>query len=87
MPTKLDEVNRHPFAFGVAHIFHARWTTRCFGLHQGVDQQTNRKAFQNAAKIISGVRLDIDPEQWLTYQYELGYSHFDIMAINEGNFG
>jgi hypothetical protein len=52
-----------------------------------VDQQTNRKAFQNAAKIIYNARLTIDPDQWLTYQYELGYSHFDIMAINEGNFG
>ncbi len=82
--TNLDDVNRRHFAMGVAHIFHARWLNRMYDLSRGIDPRENKKAFEDAAKCISHSRLYLDPGEWLTVQYELGYSHFDIMAFDEG---
>ena len=72
VPTKLAEVNHNRFAFGAAFIFHARLIMKCNPLHV-VGLQQNREAWQKAALVIAEARLFIDCEQWLTFQFELGY--------------
>jgi len=83
VPTKLDEVNRNLFSMGVAYIFTARWLSRCNGAFD-VSRKRNREAVENTVDLISQARTFLDPEQWLTYTFELGYSHFDIMALDKG---
>eukprot|EP00548_Thalassiothrix_antarctica_P007325 CAMPEP_0194138068 /NCGR_PEP_ID=MMETSP0152-20130528/7916_1 /TAXON_ID=1049557 /ORGANISM="Thalassiothrix antarctica, Strain L6-D1" /LENGTH=638 /DNA_ID=CAMNT_0038835377 /DNA_START=73 /DNA_END=1989 /DNA_ORIENTATION=- len=91
VPTELEEdIDRKSFAFGVAHIFLARWLSRCHRSWNDKDRCTDtdlsvrRKAFQDAANLISEARNYIDPLQWLTLQYDLGYINLDIGAYDQG---
>jgi len=88
--SELSEVDKNTFAFGAAHIFRARWISRCFSCEGRtmdspiMDSSINGEAFQDAADSICKAHPFIDPDQWLTYQYELGYSNFDIGACEQG---
>ena len=79
----LDDIDRRSFAMGVAQIFCGRWLNRMYDMARGPDPKKSQKAFEDAAQFISAARLFLDPDQWLTFQYELGYSQFDIMAFDE----
>jgi tetratricopeptide (TPR) repeat protein len=81
-----EEVDRGRFSIGVSYIFWARWHARMFSIKSGVDPKVSNKAFKVAAELIGKARIFINPESWLTYQYELGYSNFDMMAFDEGKF-
>jgi tetratricopeptide (TPR) repeat protein len=80
----LDELSRDEFSLGVAYIFWGRWHARCYSMESGADQQSSKKAFKTAASCFSTAKMHINPESWLTFQYELGYSNLDIMALDEG---
>ncbi len=82
----LQEVNRDSFAYGAALVFSARWKSRLFCLTRGVDRATNYSAFHAAAKQISDAKTFINKDQWLTFQFELGYSQYDIGAMEEGSY-
>jgi len=80
----LDELNREIFSLGVAYIFWGRWQSRCFSIGMGADQQDMKVVFKTTASLFSQAKMYINPDSWLTFQYELGYSNFDIMAFDEG---
>jgi len=81
-----EEVDKGRFSIGISYIFSARWHARKFSMKSGVDPKVSYKAYKIAAELIGKARIFINPESWLTYQYELGYSNFDMLALDEGKF-
>ena len=80
------DVNRDSFAYGVALVFSARWKNRMFDLKRGIDRNSNYNAYHKLAEEIIDAKGFINPEQWLTFQFELGYSQYDIGAMEEGSY-
>ena len=69
----------------MSFIFHGRVLGRCFAVTSLEQAQSKAymDVFKEIVKIFSEAKVFLDPSRWLTFQYELGYSNFDIMATDE----
>lgn len=81
----LEQVDRTAFGIAMCSIFQARIMARCFTVRSfdEANSRSHKQAFEDAVKLISSVKVYLDPRQWLTYQFELGYSHLDVGATRE----
>jgi len=83
--SSIDQVNRSAFAVGAAKLFRARilgryhWVTNPLDAHS----RTFKAAHQKSADIINTAKTNIDPDRWLTLQYELGYSSWDTSNVRK----
>jgi tetratricopeptide (TPR) repeat protein len=82
----IDDIDRVSFGIGMCHIFQARLMGRVYAVKsdaQSQDPEVHR-AFDDIAKLIdTAANIFMDYERWLTLQFELGYSNFDIGATDE----
>jgi hypothetical protein len=46
----------------------------------------NKKTFEDTCKAMQQSKAWIDPERWLTMQFELGYSTLNVGAVNVSKF-
>jgi hypothetical protein len=85
MSLSLDDVDRNDFALGMSHIMYARKLGILFSCKSAADsRRTETKvAFDDVARIVRCSTAFIDPQRWLTQQFELGYSSMDVGAIYE----
>lgn len=85
MSVSLNDVDRNDFAHGMSHIMYARKIGIIFSCKSAADaRRTETKvAFDNVARIVLCSSAFIDPQRWLTQQFELGYSSMDVGAIYE----
>jgi hypothetical protein len=81
----LEQVDRTEFGLAMNVIFQARIMGRCFAVTstEQANSQIHKDAFNDVTRLISSAKVYLDPRRWLTYQYELGYSHLDIGAARE----
>eukprot|EP00979_Chaetoceros_neogracilis_P014340 scaffold4567_cov276-Chaetoceros_neogracile.AAC.23 len=78
-----EEVGRERFSIGVTYIFGARL---CFRMCSMQNPKASKNLLKEAVEMIEQARIFINPKAWLTYQYELGYSNSNILALDEGKF-
>ena len=83
--SSIDEVNRNALAVGAAKLFHARILARHYMVRNPFDAHNRafKAAYQKSADIINTAKTNIDPDRWLTLQYELGYSSFDTANLRK----
>lgn len=81
----IEQIDRTQFALGVARIFSARLGARglSMGLELNASIHNRMRGFEMAAQHIKQAESFISPQRWLTMQFELGYSNFDIAAVDE----
>jgi hypothetical protein len=81
----LEQVDRFEFGLAMNVLFQARIMGRCFAVTSAeqANSQMHKDAFDDITSLISSAKRYLDPRRWLTYQYELGYSHLDIGAALE----
>ncbi|KAL7550900.1 hypothetical protein ACHAWF_014094 [Thalassiosira exigua] len=81
----VDSVDRKSFGLGMCHLVYARMLARSFAVRSAADarSRTTGHAFEDVARIIMESTNYIDPQRWLTLQFELGYSSMDVGAVNE----
>ena len=86
----LKDVDRLRFGVAMCYIFRARLHGRVFvawsTIHKTKQHHHNDEeddVFEGAAQHIREALGFLDPNRWLTYQYELGYSNFDVAALPE----
>lgn len=83
--TSLEDVDRFQFGVAMSFIFQGRIFGRCFAV-QSLEQahnRDNRDAFEDIVRLFSEAGVYLCSNCWLTYQYELGYSNFDVAATDE----
>jgi hypothetical protein len=78
-----EEVGRERLSIGVSYIFGARL---CFRMCSMQNPEVRKILLIKAAELTEQARIFINPKAWLIYQYELGYSNSNILAIDEGKF-
>ena len=85
MSISIDEVDRDNFALGMSRVMYARKIGFAFQCRTAADARRteNKVAFDEAAKLIQEASFYIDPQRWLTMQFEMGYSSMDVGAVNE----
>ena len=83
--SSIDEVNRNALAVGAAKLFYARILSRHYIVRNPFDAHNRafKAAHQKSADIINTAKTNIDPDRWLTLQYELGYSSFDTANLRK----
>jgi len=80
-----EQIDRFQFGIAMSFIFHGRIIGRCFSVtsYEQAHSRSHKEAFEDIIKLFSEAKVYLDPERWLTFQYELGYSNFDVMATDE----
>lgn len=84
----IEDVDRTKFGLGCCRIMYARMLTRVFNV-TSIAQSFDRKyleEFDEAANRISEAQYFIDPNRWLTIQFELGYIAMDAGAATEAKY-
>jgi tetratricopeptide (TPR) repeat protein len=82
----IDDIDRVFFGIGMCHIFQARMMGRVYAVNSNAQAQDPEVlgAFDDIAKLIdNAAKLFMDNDRWLTLQFELGYSNFDVGATDE----
>lgn len=85
MSTSIDDVNRENFGLGMCRIMYARKLGIVYACKSAADARRteNKVAFDDIAKIVQEASYYIDPQRWLTMQFEMGYSSMDVGAVAE----
>jgi hypothetical protein len=75
----VTEENRNAFGMGLCHIIHAR----C--MRQVVIRQCplDKAAFRHISRLVKQACIFIDAERWMTLQFELGFTCFDVFDAVE----
>lgn len=85
MSPSVDDVDRNSFGLGMCKIMYARKLGIIFACKSAADARCteNKMAFDEVAKLVQQASFYIDPQRWLTMQFEMGYSSMDVGAVNE----
>lgn len=83
---KLEDIDRYFFGIAMCHIFQARMMGRVYAVRSAAQAKDPEfsGAFDDIAKLIdNAANIFMDADRWLTLQFELGYSNFDVGATDE----
>ena len=85
MSNTVDDVDRYVFGVGMCFIMHARMLGRAFACKSAADARNKKTkdAFEDIARLVAHSSSYIDPQRWLTLQFELGYSNMNIGGLSE----
>jgi len=81
----LEQVNRRTFGIAMCKILMARRLSIRLVVRPPADAQNevNKEALLHASTLICAAKDLLDPDRWLSLQFELGYSASDVGAVDE----
>lgn len=85
MVASIYDMDRDQFGLGMCRIMYARKLSFAFSCKSAADARRieNKIAYDDVAKLIQEASFYIDPQRWMTMQFEMGYSSMDVGAVTE----
>lgn len=86
IPSTYDRVSdayRRAFGIGMCHIIHARCKRQKTMREAYRNPPPDKAAFRDIKQMVGHASTLIHPERWMTIQYELGYTAFDVFKTDD----